>query len=417
MRLAPDGNLLDLRVVESRETPAYMGSLAPWLRGLRGHGLFETDALRDVDAVTGATLTSAAILQTLRISGQLFGEQVFGRQAAADAVSEPQQGGWRPFALVTLAALAVALRFRPSRRRRWWFLVATLLVSGLWLNAQFSLAHVLSLARMQLPPGRTTALILVAGVPLLVALFGNVYCGYLCPFGALQELAGRLRPASWRAGPGAFAWRWGRLVKYALLAAIVILFAVTLDSRLASPDPLVTAFARRRAGLTALWAAGLVALGIVYGRFWCRTLCPVGAFLSLLNGLRLLRRFIPSVHPGRCPYGVTGTGELDCICCDRCRLAPETEPVSRDATQPRAVTGWRGAVFLLLAAALALGLFRTMTAASKRGGPGTREGTLRARSGAMRQVDMSRLRARIRRGELSDREAMHYVPVPGPDNP
>ena len=417
MRLAPDGVLLDLRVVESRETPAYMDSLAPWLRSLAGRRLFEPGALEEIDAVTGATLTSEAVLRTLRISGQVFGGQVFGRRSAATSAVEPRRTDRRPLALVVLAALAVAMRFRPSRRWRWCLLVATVLVSGIWLNAQFSLAHILSLARMRLPPAWTTAFFLVAGVPLLVALFGNVYCGYLCPFGALQELVGRVAPAAWRTAPSPFGWRWGRLVKYVVLALIVILFAITLDPGLASADPLVTAFAGHRAVTAAVWTAGLVALALVYGRFWCRTLCPAGAFLALLNGLRLLRRVVPRVNPARCPYGVTRAGDLDCICCDRCRVAPGAERTSRGTAQSSTVAGWRDTVFLLLAAALALSLFWKMAAASRGGEPDATGRSLGAPADAARQADMTRLRARIRQGELSDREATHYVPVPPPDRP
>lgn len=418
MRLAPEGALLDLRIVDSRETPAYLDSLAPWLHGLAGRRLFEADALADIDAVTGATLTSAAVLQTLQLSGRVFGEQVFGRAAATSAPSVPRRPDWRLTGLAILAVAAVALRFRPSRRRRWWFLAATLLVSGLWLNAQFSLTHILSLIGMQPPPiGWNAAFLLVAGVPLLVALFGNIYCGYLCPFGALQELIGRLRPASWRTDPAASAWQRGRTVKYVLLAGIVILFAVKLDTGLASPDPLVTAFARRRTAVAAAGGTGLLVLAFVYGRFWCRTLCPAGAFLALFNRLRLLRRFVPPVNYRRCVYGVTGAGELDCICCDRCRLTSDAERAALAAARSRATGRGRGHIFLLLVAALSLALFWRMAAVSQRGETDAAAGPLRAPAGAMRRVDMPRLRGLIEEGRLSDREAMHYSPAAAPDAP
>ena len=45
------------------------------------------------------------------------------------------------------------------------------------------------------------------------------------------------------------------------------------------------------------YAIGLL-LSLFYARFWCRNLCPAGAFLSLLNGVRLLRRFVPPVGAG-----------------------------------------------------------------------------------------------------------------------
>ena len=53
------------------------------------------------------------------------------------------------------------------------------------------------------------------GIPLLVVLVGNIYCGYLCPFGALQELIGDLLPARVRLDPDLPVWRAARLLKYA----------------------------------------------------------------------------------------------------------------------------------------------------------------------------------------------------------
>ncbi|HNT88474.1 MAG TPA: 4Fe-4S binding protein, partial [Candidatus Hydrogenedentes bacterium] len=60
------------------------------------------------------------------------------------------------------------------------------------------------------------------------------------------------------------------------------------------------------------------ALSFPYRRFWCRNLCPAGAFLALLNRPRILRRLSPPTHPARCDLGVRNAEELDCIRCDRC---------------------------------------------------------------------------------------------------
>ena len=64
-------------------------------------------------------------------------------------------------------------------------------------------------------------------------------------------------------------------------------------------------------------------LAFFYRRFWCRNLCPAGAFLSLINGLRLLARWTPAPRPAQCDLGVRSGEELDCIRCDRCRHAAQ----------------------------------------------------------------------------------------------
>jgi polyferredoxin len=164
---------------------------------------------------------------------------------------------------------------------------------------------------------------LAAVVPLIVILAGNVYCGYLCPFGALQELLGDLRPKRWSFDPDKRVWRYGRAVKYVLLLLIVLLFAITRDFAVLAADPLISLFGSARTWSVTAMMAVILILSLVYRRFWCRNLCPAGAFLALLGGLHVFKRLWPATRPTRCDLGVRTASELDCLCCDRCRHAKD----------------------------------------------------------------------------------------------
>ena len=408
-----DGTLRNVAILPSRETPAYLDYLRPWLARLRGRNLFVPDPLKDVDAVTGATLTSAAALKILRKAGPAFAGGVLGLSVgpATAAPSHPgayQDGVW----LAVTMVVALVLRRRPSRRLRRGFLLLIAAGSGFLLNAQYSLANVFSLLECKLPPlGWNTAFVLGVGVPLLVVLFGNVYCGYLCPFGALQELVGHLRPASLRTDPDKAAWGRARFMKYGALAFLTLLFGATLQSMLASADPLVTVFARERS--PALWCAALplVGLAFFYPRFWCRCLCPSGAFLALLNKIRLFRRFVPPVVPPACVYGVRDNRELDCLCCDRCRRPErlEEQALARPA-------GWKASrrvnAGLLTAAAVLAGLIAVRAgSALSQANAGWHADGVELRAGGARPVDMKRLQNLIKQGRLSDHEALFYKPA------
>jgi polyferredoxin len=199
-------------------------------------------------------------------------------------------------------------------------LLASLLVMGVLFNLQYSTQHVMALLSLRSPGNWLSgSFVLVFLVPLLVLLFGNVYCGYLCPFGALQELVGDLRPRRWATDPGKQVWRYGRSAKYGLLLLVVVLFALTRDFVVLSADPLITIFSVLRDWWALTLAALVVLLSLVFRRYWCRNLCPAGAFLALLCGVRLLKRFTPPTGPSRCDLGVRAASELDCMCCDRCR--------------------------------------------------------------------------------------------------
>jgi hypothetical protein len=189
-----------------------------------------------------------------------------------------------------------------------------------------------------------------------------------------------------------------RLVKYGALAVCVLLFGATLRQGLASEDPLVTVFARQRSAFV-LWGA-VVAAGLswFFPRLWCRCLCPAGAFLALLNGVRLARPPAPAVAPRACSFGVRDRRELDCLCCDRCR-----RPGRREIEALQRPAGWKAP------AALALAVAVHGVSTWKRGRrevPGA--GTARPAGRGGRAVDMKRLRALIDQGRLSEKEARYY---------
>ncbi len=418
VRVAVDGAIDNLRVVKSAETPAYLYDLiAPWLSGLRGHKAFAPGAFSDMDAVTGATISSSAIIRILARSCPAFATDILGMTSGAAGGASAGRAPDLGFVFIIATALvALGLRLRPSLRTRRMFLVLVVLAGGVWLNAQYSVAHVFSLLGARPPPpGLTASFLLVCGIPILVLLTGNIYCGYMCPFGALQELVSELRPEQVAADPEKRVWRWARLLKYVLLFVAILFFALTRDHTLASADPLTTVFAGRKTALILFLAACVLVLSCFYRRFWCRNLCVAGAFLSMFNGLRLLKWFSPPVHVAKCDQGVMNHHDLDCLCCDRCRCKPEP-----DATQdqPRASIATRDIVFLvlvLLSAALFIGQLILDMEQSRLASASSARPAAITGGGAARKVDMTRLRGLIEQNQLSTHEAVYYKIVP--ENP
>ena len=316
-----DGTLHDLRVIRSHETPAYLESLEGWLTDLQGRNVFKTAPFEDVDAVSGATMTSEAVLRTLAQSGRGFATTALGLDVQGPPVTRDTWIPDREFVcLAILMAAAVALRRRPEVWTRRAFLLGSLLLTGVFLNLQYSAQQVMALLSFQLPgTWLSGSFFLIVLVPVLVLFFGNVYCGYVCPFGALQELIGDLQPKRLAAAPDDRVWRYGRAVKYVLLLLLVVLFALTRNYGVLSADPLITVFSvlRDRAVLT--MAIAILVTSVFFRRFWCRNLCPAGAFLAFLCGVRLLKTLNPPGSPARCDLGVRAASELDCLCCDRCK--------------------------------------------------------------------------------------------------
>jgi NosR/NirI family transcriptional regulator, nitrous oxide reductase regulator len=331
----PDGTLIDFRLTRSHETPRYMTRIREWIERLKGKTMFDADPIAGVNTVTGATYSTRAILTLLRNSGRQFAASVLVQGQPAPAASLPwtRRINWGIVAWSMAIPLALAAIYHGRRWSRILVLAYTAAVSGFWLNRQFSTDQVVRLLDLEsVLSGSLATLLLLLGIPVLILLVGNIYCGYLCPFGAVQELLGLVLPTRWKARLSRPVMGVARYLKYAVLFVLIAAVFGAGDKRLMEMDPLSAFFSREFwSGQPAL-SAGLVIAGVVLGaglivtRLWCRYLCPTGAFLSLFNLAAWLQRFLPAKKFGRCEFGLSGRDHLDCIHCDRCRYpsAPAT---------------------------------------------------------------------------------------------
>lgn len=156
-------------------------------------------------------------------------------------------------------------------------------------------------------------------------LVGPAFCGWLCPFGSVQEWFGRL-------GGRFFGRRYNRFVpqkldrylryaRYLVLAWVVYVTASTASLVFADFDPY---FALFNFWSSEVAIGGLIVLGIVLllslfvERPFCKYACPYGALLGMFNLVRLFR---------------IKRNEETCIDCKACdRACPMNIPVSKRRT-------------------------------------------------------------------------------------
>ncbi len=183
------------------------------------------------------------------------------------------------------------------------FLSFTLGFIGWYAQGQLSIVNMTGLLQ-SLKEGRSLAFFLYD--PMTVCLWAFVaitffiwgratFCGWLCPFGALQELLARLArllhvpQVRLRTALDA-RLKW---IKYVLLAGVLVsaLFAPQLADYLVEIEPFKTGITLYfvRAWPFVAYAAGLVLLSAFIYKFFCRYLCPLGAGLAVLGKLRLLK--------------------------------------------------------------------------------------------------------------------------------
>ncbi|WP_374394382.1 4Fe-4S binding protein [Tabrizicola sp.] len=284
--------------------------------------------------------------------------------AAAEDESAAQQALWkriwadkRPQIAVTAAMLAVLtlvfffqhFAVRNARRFYWFrmgFLTVTLVFLGWYANAQLSVVNLMALFGALVSGFSWQAFLLD---PLTFILWFSVaaslifwgrgaYCGWLCPFGALQELtnqiARKLHIPQWTLPWGLHERLWP--IKYMIFLGLfgVSLASIEQAEHLAEVEPFKTAIILKfvRAWPFVAYALALLAAGLFVERFFCRYLCPLGAALAIPARIRMfdwLKRYKECGNPCQtcaieCPVqSIHPTGEInpnECIDCLHCQV-------------------------------------------------------------------------------------------------
>ncbi len=418
------GRLIDFHIISSNETPAYLELLTKWYDSLSGHSLFKPESFADVHTVTGATVSSNAILSALQISGKRFAAQILGRSVELQTQGKKGLAKYLPdtngIYLITAFFAALLVIYYGGFRSRLIVLTLNLVIGGVLLNAQYSSEQIATILSLHIPAvGLSGVFLLVAGIPLMVILFGNIYCGYICPFGAMQELLGYIIPRRFKNPLTAESMQKARFLKYIILLVLIFVFFVSRNRTTLAGDPLISIFNFHltnddfKVALLFIIAAALVG-SIIYTRFWCRYLCPAGAFLSLLNNLTILKRYMPKKRFARCEFGLTPTDKMDCLYCDKCRFEERTVPAEKYFPRTNKETAKFRNRYLLAAVVIIAGLFsvfsinRFLQVVSV----GIERPFISASSGGQpRDVDLQRIRRMIRQNKLSDKEAEFYKKV------
>jgi transcriptional regulator of nitric oxide reductase len=215
-----------------------------------------------------------------------------------------------------LAALGAILGFQnvvashvtAYHRLRIVYLALTFVFLGLFANAQLSVVNVITFIHAFLSGFRWELFLLDPMVFILWSFVAasmlfwgrGVFCGWLCPFGALQELlnnlAQRLRLPQINIPFGLHERLW--MIKYVVF---LVILAVSLNSimaafGLAEIEPFKTAITLKflRDWPFVTYAVGILAIGLFVERFFCRYLCPLGAAIAIPARMRMfewLRRY------------------------------------------------------------------------------------------------------------------------------
>lgn len=120
-------------------------------------------------------------------------------------------------------------------------------------------------------------------------LWGRLYCGRICAYGALTQTLDAILPAKWRVDVPRSIEKRAALIKFGLLAGVLAYYFVTRDLliyRYTEPFWMFSLL-----GTPLMWTLLAVLLGVTLfvRNAYCRFLCPVGATLGLMSYATVFR--------------------------------------------------------------------------------------------------------------------------------
>jgi NosR/NirI family transcriptional regulator, nitrous oxide reductase regulator len=226
-------------------------------------------------------------------------------------------------------ALALVSFFRKSVQLKYVTFVVAVVYLGFMKSQLISIVNVFALLDRNLPIFKySLAWYLLASFTVVATvLWGRLYCGRMCAFGALTQLMDRVVPERWRRELPDHLDRKALNLKYVVLGGAIAYFVVTRDRliyRYIEPFWMFT-----REGTTVLWimVAVLLVASVFVRNLYCRFLCPLGAALGLLSTLTVfkIKRWNEcsqcKLCEKTCEWGAIRKRKIiltECVRCDDC---------------------------------------------------------------------------------------------------
>jgi Na+-translocating ferredoxin:NAD+ oxidoreductase RnfG subunit len=315
------GKITGIKIIDHRETKNYVHYMVSpeYLNQFIGKSVndpFEIN--KDIDAISRATVSLQALVETVRESSRIVASQVYGFKIKGKGLEKGLPIDWIIYLLLFLTAFAFHLITKTSKRllrTRDFTLILGIVIIGIYLSTPFSILHVFNLTLLRLSSSLLWYVIIISTF-FSVVVAGRFYCGWLCPFGALAEFISRIPFKKWELSIQ-MDTKWRRL-KYILLGLIIIVVFLSKHIEYGNFETYVTLFSFHGNFLTWSLVVLMLLINIRIERFWCRYMCPVAAFMGLL-----CREDAGYISKKDCPM-VNKPDPLisECIRCNRCYTKP-----------------------------------------------------------------------------------------------
>ena len=291
--VGPNGRVVNAVVVGHRETRSWFDRVmqSPLIESLKGKSYndpFEIGS--DVDAITGATYTTRALIQSVKEPSRRIARNELDLPGP-DEEPTPVLFGYPEIVLVLLLGVGTfgikSASGKAKKRIRWLLMLSGMAVLGFMVNHPLTLVDINKFLMGYWPDVHYQLYwyLLVFGVLLIFLTTNrNVYCHSVCPFGSAQEclaVLGKAKTFQSKQYHAFFKWLRRSVVWLALLIALVF-----RNPGISSYEVYSTLFSLSGTNREVLFLTVVLLFSLFVKRPWCKYLCPVPAFEDYLRFIK-----------------------------------------------------------------------------------------------------------------------------------
>jgi Na+-translocating ferredoxin:NAD+ oxidoreductase RnfG subunit len=291
-RTGEGGKLSEILMLDHKETPSFMNrvSQGKFFRQFAGKSVTDNFVIGDdIDAVSGATVTSEGFTKAIRQAVHLGAVQ---HLKLTPSWQQPQWAlGMNELVLVVLFLLAFVAAYRRDKigkTANYLVMAGALGFVGFYANASLSLGNLAGIVMGYIPPPQQHPMwwiMMVGALGSVVILGRNIYCHQICPFKVVQDLLQKISGVKLRIKPA--VQRQARTLIFTLSWAALVLIFISAHPALGSYEPFAMMFSLEGMGIQWYILPAALLGSFFVPSFWCRLFCPVGLFLN--EGVRARR--------------------------------------------------------------------------------------------------------------------------------
>lgn len=273
-----ENRIIKVEALKNSETPEFMNSVIEGglLQQWNGSTLEEALSIH-VDAVSGATMSSLALIKTVRRTLEYV--------ASVESRSTIEWFDWKTTIGLLVIIFGIMQSFIKYKSKRWRYvqLVLNVVVLGIWCGSFLSLSLIVNWIANGVNFWTAISTLSLLLIVIIMPLLGkkNTYCIWHCPMGSLQELTGKVVKYKLPISQSIIK----RLTKFREALFMTLLFTMWIGVGFELMNyEVFTVFLFQQASIVVLVIGVVfVALSFVIQRPYCRFVCPTGTLFKLLE--------------------------------------------------------------------------------------------------------------------------------------